>query len=51
MELEWSGGTERRVVTVEQYGGAVGTPAEAEALDRLFSPGRPAGCDRGFRLL
>ena len=50
MEREWSGGTERRVVTVEQYGGAVGTPAEAEALDRLFR--RDARrYDGGFRLL
>lgn len=50
MEREWSGGTERRVVTVEQYGGAVGAPAEAEALDRLFR--RDARrYDGGFRLL
>lgn len=49
MEREWSGGTERRVVTVEQYGGAVGAPAEAEALDRLFA-GTPR-YDGGFRLL
>ena len=50
MEREWSGGTERRVVTVEQYGGAAGAPAEAEALDRLFR--RDARrYDGGFRLL
>ena len=39
-----------RGVTVEQYGGAVGAPAEAEALDRLFR--RDARrYDGGFRLL
>ena len=38
------------VLTVEQYGGAVGAPAEAEALDRLFR--RDARrYDGGFRLL
>ena len=50
MEREWSGGTERRVVTVEQYGGAVGAPAEAEALDRLFRRDARRS-DGGFRLL
>ena len=46
LELAFS----RRVVTVEQYGGAVGAPAEAEALDRLFR--RDARrYDGGFRLL
>lgn len=54
MEREWSGGTERRVVTVEQYGGAVGAPAEAEALDRLFRrdarryDGGSGCCEIGF---
>ena len=47
MEREWSGGTERRVVTVEQYGGAAGGSGCCEigfhAVQGLCMATQPAG--------